>query len=532
MNHKNMLALLLCLLLALSLFGCTGETQPQAQMQTPEADDRPPVSTETSDEVIQTGLSPEVRKAAADLVKQCGKNSYGYQKTAYIVSDLGNTITIFDLMRQGVIYQLTHMAFAMDPAGLEAALSTGLDPEADESVGMWIADIVTAYTALYEAYGPFTAAGLEEQKTDTVLADPQWREFATKMRAFLTRVESAGGEAAGDEWMLWWFSGMTEQEVYDLFYRCCVRYQDVESQYVTWTSPEEIESQLGVVECTFLDGCSVPQETKELLGMCVSNGIDVWLCSSAHVDAVRAAVDAFGLGDVVTGVIGMTPRLDAETLVYTTEYDTETDYAYLNLGEGVWERTESAANAMPVMEGKVKAVQNVLMPRYGGCGPVAAFMDSGDDFHLCTEFDSLRLVVCFNRADRRITDGAGLIAVAAAFQQEVLEYDLASAGEEGDTLYLLQGRDENGMRALRASDHSLRLGQEEPSLFANEDNQLLMDYARKHRLSTQQLIDGFCIATPARDFGNLLGVDHGYLTQFSGYHSIPDEMPMEGEATA
>ena len=149
MNHKNMLALLLCLLLALSLFGCTGETQPQAQMQTPEADDRPPVSTETSDEVVETGLSPEVRKAAADLVKQCGKNGYGYQKTAYIVSDLGNTITIFDLMRQGVIYQLTHMAFAMDPVGLEAALSTGLDPEADESVGMWITDIVTAYTALY-----------------------------------------------------------------------------------------------------------------------------------------------------------------------------------------------------------------------------------------------------------------------------------------------------------------------------------------------------------------------------------------------
>ena len=350
------------------------------------------------------------------------------------------------------------------------------------------------------------------------------------MRAFLNHVEDSTPEAVGYAWVLWWFSGMTEQEVYDLFYRSCSAYQGIETRRVTWTSPAEIESKLGVVDCTFTEGCSVTQDVKDMLRAYREGGIDVWICSASHVDGVRAAVDAFGLSDVVTGVIGMTQML--EDGYYIPEYDYETGFSYDNAGEGVWERSAYAIQALPGLEGKVMAIENALMPRYNGHGPIAGFMDSTGDFNFCTEFESLKLVICYNRANRKITEGAGLIAVVAVYQQDTLGYDLAKANEEDDTLYILQGRDENGLRTLRASNETVRLGETEPQLFANADNEALLRYAIRHKLTTQQLIDGFCIATPARDLGNLLGVDHGHLESYSGYHSIADQIPLENETAA
>ena len=526
MKLRSTVALLLAGVMLLSLTACAGKLP---QPQTSAAPKEPVETSEPVPAVVEAGFSAEAKQAIADLVKLYGKDSAGYDGTAYVVSDFDNTTCIFDITYQCCIYQLEHMAFAMDPAALETALASELDPEADDNAD-WIADIVAAYTALYEAYGPFTAAGLDDAKAATVQADPQWQEFATKMRAFLNHVEDTTPETVGYAWVLWWYSGMTEQEVYDLFYRSCEKYRDVESKLVTWTSPEEIESRLGVIDCTFTEGVSVTQDVQDMFRAYREGGIDVWICSASHADGVRAAVDALGLGDIVTGVIGMTQKM--EDGVYVPEYDYETGFSYDNAGGGAWTRSTYAINALPGLEGKVTAVQNALMPRYGGHGPIAGFMDSTGDFNFCTEFASLKLVICYNRANRKITEGAGLIAVAAMYQKQHLGYDLAKANEEGDTLYILQGRDENGLRTLRAANETIRLGETEARLFANEDNQKLLDYAVRHRLTTQQLIDGFCIATPAKDLGNLLGVDHGHLERYSGYHSVPDEVPVENETAA
>ena len=502
-------------MLLLSLCAC-GDLQPPDVEET----EAPAVSVEEPDEVVESGFAPETEQAIADLVKMYGAKSDGYSATPYVVCDFDNTTAVFNITMQCCVYQLERMAFAVDPEGLQAALSASLDLEAGDNAD-WIADITAAYAALYEAYGPFTAAGLRDDRAAAVQADPQWQEFAAKMRALISHVQSTLDAPEANAWVLWRFTGMTEQEVYDLFYRSCMQYRDVETERVTWTSPETLESRLGVVETSFTRGVSVPQEVADMLRTLRTNGIDVWVCSASHADGVRAAVDAFGLSDVVTGVIGMTQQISEG--VFVPDYDYETGYSYDNAGEGVWTRSEYLTGAIPSMEGKVTAIRNALMPRYRGAGPIAGFMDSGSDFNFCTEFTSLKLVVCFNRANRKITDGAGLIAVVAVYQRDVLHYDLAKANEEGDTLFILQGRDENGLRTLRASDHTIRLGETEPSLFANADNQVLLDYARTHKLTTQQLIDGFCIATPANDLGNLLSVDHGHLQSYSGYHSIPDE---------
>ena len=76
-------------------------------------------------------------------------------------------------------------------------------------------------------------------------------------------------------------------------------------------------------------------------------------------------------------------------------------------------------------------------------------MDSSGDFNFCTEFDSLKFVICYNRANRKITEGAGLIAVLAVYQKDTLGYNLKKANAAGDTYYVLQGRDENGLRTMR-----------------------------------------------------------------------------------
>ena len=473
------------------------------------------------------GYSPEAEKAIVDFVRLYGKDAKDYDGSAYIVSDFDNTTSIFDITYQCSVYQLETMSFAMDPDELESALSVGLDRSVDDN-DKWIKDIVTAYTKLHDSYGPFTAAGLEGSKLETLRADPWWMEFAAKMRAFFLHVEDTTPEEINYVWILYWYSGMSREEVYDLFHRSCSAYENVPSELVTWTSPEEIPSLIGTVSCEFTSGVSVPEDVKRMMKTIRDGGIDVWICSASHLDGVRAAVDAFGLGEFVTGVIGMTQQM--ENGMYIPAYDYETGYAWKNLGEGKWEQTPYAIHAMPGLEGKVTAVENALVPQYGA-GPLAGFMDSSGDFNFCTEFDSMRMVICYNRANRKITEGAGLVAVTAVYQREALGYDLETANAAGDTYYLLQGRDENGPRTLRSAEETIRLGELEPRLFANEDNDALLDYAKEEGLSTKELFNTFAIATEADDPGNPLGLAYGHLKEYRGYHSVSDpERSAQAEA--
>ena len=466
----------------------------------------------------ESGFSEQTQQAVADFVAMYGKDSPDYQGNAYVVSDFDNTTCVFDITYQSIVCQLERMAFAMDPHALETALAVGLDLNADQNAE-WIADITTAYASLWETYGPFTPAGVDAETETTMHSDPMWMEFAAKMRAFLYHVEDTTPEEVNYAWILYWFSGMTQDEVYDLFYRSCSENETAESEWVTWTSPKEIESLLGVIECAFQRGVSVTQDVKDMLKAFHDGGIDVWICSASHLDGVRAAVDAFGLSEWVTGVIGMTQTM--ENGVYQPSYDYENGYAWDNLGGGNWQPSEYRIQALPGMEGKVTAVENALVPRYG-CGPLAGFMDSSGDFNFCTEFDSLKFVICYNRANRKITEGAGLVAVLAVYQQETLGYDLAKANAAGDTYYVLQGRNENGLRTMRPSNETIRLGEKKAQLFANKDNEALLQYAVEHGMTTADFLNTFAYATPADDPGNLLGIEYGHLKTYRGYHGVAD----------
>ena len=170
-------------------------------------------------------------------------------------------------------------------------------------------------------------------------------------------------------------------------------------------------------------------------------------------------------------------------------------------------------------KGKVTAVVNAIAPEYDGHGPIAGFMDSTGDFNFCTEFGSLKLVVCFNRATRGVTEGGGLIAELAVYQKDSLGYDLAKANSAGDTLYVLQGREENGLRSFRNSRSTLRYGQTEEKLFKNEENYAQLESFKKDGLTTEEIINKWSIVRDEESSG--LGFKTGFLEEYDGYHSIP-----------
>ena len=460
-----------------------------------------------NDEPDLTGYALEVQTAIKDFVKE-----YKSKENAYVVSDFDNTTVIYDIALQCAIYQLEKMYFAMSPDEMAVALKTNL-PE-DTIISNYVDDIQTAYSALINKYGIFTASGINESNMDEIHNDIYWQEFATKMKCLFLYVEDTVDDALACEWIMYWYTNMSEAEVYFLYKKSCEYYQYQETTSVTWTSPN-IESKSGVTSCTFVTGVSTTNSVKNMLKYYVENGIDTWICSASHVDGVRAAVDAYGLSDYITGVIGMTQKTVNGKFV--SAYDYETGYPYINKGNGKWEKLNEPIKALPAREGKVTAIKNVLLPRYNNAQPLAGFMDASGDFNFCTEFSNMKMVICYNRANRKITEGAGLVAIAAMYQKEK-NIDLKKANQNGDTYYLLQGRDENGKRSLRESNYTLRFGETQEKLFANEDNNTLFKYLKDNNLSLKEFYDTFAIKTKAEN--SRIGVAHGHLDNYAGYHSI------------
>ena len=148
-------------------------------------------------------------------------------------------------------------------------------------------------------------------------------------------------------------------------------------------------------------------------------------------------------------------------------------------------------------------------------------MDSTGDYNFCTEYANLKLVINFNRASRKVTDGGGVIAELAIYQRDTLGYtDLATANAAGDTYYVLQGREENGLRGLRPSDKTMRYGKTEELLFRNEDNEAQLQYMIDNAMTTEEVINTFAVKTAADAENNVLGFKYGFVSEYAGYHNI------------
>ncbi len=501
------------------------------------AEDALVIEAETSEALVTAGASEsgvylvrqdwadDVKSSLNDLLATYGENGTAPAENPYAVFDFDNTTSIFDVEEQLAVYQLEVMAFAIEPGKLSNVLLTGLNDVDSDLTGFgygkgslndWISDISDAYGKLWDKYGPFTAKGIDESRRSEMQADPFWIEFSTKMRALYSLIYDVQSSNIAYPWVTYWFTGMTGEEVYDLAKAAFTEYKDVDTSVVTWTSPETIQSRTGVVNFDWTSGIQVTENTKELWCALDSNGIDVWVCSASCIDAIRAAVDVFGLHDYCTGVLAMTNKKDTDGK-YLAEYDDKEGCGYYANINGSWSRMKRPTKAQTQGIGKVTAIVNAIAPEYNNKGPIAGFMDSTGDFNFCTEFETLKLVVCFNRANRKVTDGGGLIAELAIYQKDTLKYDLKKANESGDTLYVLQGRDENGKRTLRNSNSTILFDSEKETLFKNADNYAQLQKMIDDNMTTKDILNNWALKSPAAE--NDFGFDIGFLEEYAGYHS-------------
>jgi hypothetical protein len=310
---------------------------------------------------------------------------------------------------------------------------------------------------------------------------------------------------------------MSHDEVYNLAYESHSKYKELESSEVTWeTGAFDSSSKIGHVAYTWTSGTQVSDNIVELMKCLDANGIDVWVCSASATDPIRAAIDVWGLHDYVTGMMAMTNVYEGHKFV--NEYDYKTGAAWIPIDGGEWEEGITPTKAQTQGKGKVTAIQNVCYPIYGN-GPIAGFMDSTGDYNFCTEFKTLQVVTCFNRASRKVTDGGGVIAELALYQAEDLNLTYARALEAGETLYVLQGRDERGLRKLNPSMFTWRLGKDEELLFRGREN--YDQYAKMAELGmdTETIINDFAMKTPAGDAKYGFDFKYGFLDEYDGYHS-------------
>jgi hypothetical protein len=205
--------------------------------------------------------------------------------------------------------------------------------------------------------------------------------------------------------------------------------------------------------------------------------------------------------------MAMTNKYDG---VFDNEYDYEDGCAWYAITDG-WKEGDVPTKAQTQGVGKSIAIQNVVGPRYEGHGPIAGFMDSTGDFNFCTEFEDLQVVCCFNRASRKVTDGGGVIGELAVYQADTLGFDYDKAMAEGDTLYVLQGREENGLRGFRPERATMRLGKTEAKVFRDENNVAQLEYMEDNTMTTQEVADQFAIVTAADDPANKLGFKYGFV---------------------
>ena len=478
--------------------------------------------------------NPEVKEALNAMIAKYDGDDAG-NKNRYVVFDFDNTCSIFDVEEQLAVYQLQVMAFAesVNASKLADILATGLKKEyfkspapasadycanADATYQDWIDDITAAYQKLIDKGYKFTPAGLSEADQARIQADDDWKEFATKMRAMYDCVFDSESADVAYPWVLYWFTGMTHDQVYDLATASHTKYKKVATTTETWETAGK-GSKLGACDYTWTSGTAVSVNIVELMSALKKAGINVWVCSASATDPIRAAIDVFGMHDVVSGMMAMTNKYDE---VFDNAYDYKTGYAWMPQSGDRWVEatTLNATKAQTQGKGKVTAIQNVLGPVYGNHGPIAGFMDSTGDFNFCTEFEDLEVVLCFNRASRKVTDGGGLCAEMAVYEAG---NGMTYSTRGDDTLYLLQGRDETGLRGLRPARETIRVtsgGPQEPKLFANGDNQAQLDYITTNKMTVKAAMDKFAIKTAAGAAGNPFTFKYGFISgRYSGYHS-------------
>ena len=404
------------------------------------------------------GWDPTVRQSLNEMFVLYGKGSPNYNPSIrpYAVFDFDNTVSILDVEEQLAIYQLEHMRFAVKPEQMYAVLTTGV-PDINMDLGKEYnnltvatvaADAAAAYKRLY-AQGYVSPAGVYGEKMQKMQAGDDWKEFATKARWLYDAIGDTMDVSVSYPWITYWFTGMTPQQVYGMAHEAFVHYRKASAdpafwQKRKWQSPAAYKgSKAGQITVSYKQGITVSPEIQELFHALEANGFDAWVCSASFIDVISAAVspEVFGI-EGVDGVLAMTNKEQNGKYINAYDYD---------------------FHAQTQGKGKTLSISKLIAPLYRGRGPVFVAFDSQGDFNFVSEYADTAVGLALNRARK---DDAGILAAVALYQNQK-KLTVAKAVQQGNTRYLLQGRNENG-GYLWPRPEVQQLGKDKPELLSSK----------------------------------------------------------------
>lgn len=383
-------------------------------------------------------------EALNKLIKNNGIQSSTYDPAnkPYVVFDCDNTTVINDIEEALLIYQLENLRFKLTPDNIAAVLETGI-PDIEQpfvedyrnaegkelNVKLVAEDCASDYKYLYENYSGFGAGGAKT--LDEIKETDEYKDFTTKVRFLYSAVNDTFDASVGYPWVTYLFTGMTSDEVRKLAeesHDYWLSYGEFTKE--TWTSPETLKGNAGVVSISYKTGLAFPEEMKDLYNTFMDNGIDVYVCSASFYDVVIAAMTNPKYGYNVK-----------ESNVYAMRLKTDEQGRYINEYDDNYFQTQG--------KGKAHTINAFIRGMYGNRGPIFVAGDSSGDFNMMTEYPDMQLGLIVNRVR----------------SDSMMSISKEAAGMIGssDAKYVLQGRDEN-QGVFRASEKSILLGETEEKL--------------------------------------------------------------------
>lgn len=451
--EKSALALII-LILVISLAACGTKDVPEISDPTPTISaesgvtEAPEISDKTDAELDleENNWVPETRDALNRLMADYGIRSANYDEAnkPYAVFDFDNTTSFFDVEEALLIYQLENLRFKITPDQMYDVLVTAVpltdfdedyNNAAGETLNVEIVarDCQIAYIWLCENYEGLGYGG--EMTLDEIKQTNEYTDFITKVRYLYDAIGDTFDAAVSYPWVTYLFTGMTSEEVRELATESHDYWFAINKwEKITWTSPEDYESEAGVVSVSYKTSITIPPESVDLYNKLMANGFDVYICSASFIDVIEALAynPKYGLNVQEGNVYAMMLKKDDEGR-YINEFD---DNYFQTQGPG-----------------KKQTIDKFIAPNYGGRGPTFVAGDSQGDYNMITEYDDMVLGLIINRI--RKDDFA------------IISKDAANTFGNADARYVLQGRDEN-KGVYISTQESILLGSDAPKLLSGD----------------------------------------------------------------
>jgi len=360
---------------------------------------------------------------------------YDKNKPPYVVLDWDQTCAHFDAEEALLHYQLSNLRFRLTPDQFSGILKpdiNGVTQLFSDFHDILLADInqdlISDYNFIYENYsGLGGSMSLEEIK----LTD-QYNDFIAKVPYLYNGYCSTPGIDAeyGYPWVLYLLAGFTTDEIKTLAKEAFSYELGNRLSKVTWQSPANLTTNIGVVSYSYRSGLRVFPEMQDLIATFKEHGIEVYIVSASYKPVVETFAGEMGFGYNVPAGNVIAMELETENNVILPTY------------KNGWVKT--------YRQGKVEAINRVIKTGLGkNWDPLFSAGDSDGDYEMMTGFPGMKLALIWNRVK------GGDIGKLSL--QAVEEMNIPSPG------YILQGRNEN-TGIVSPTSESILFGKTEPQL--------------------------------------------------------------------